>query len=88
MREVISTGFKQKVDSQLFKIPDFDPRSGNHFWVMNMSYKVDPTKWEDPDNVPLFDLENLVAVAGPGCFYCEQLYSDRLAKRRCPGDPK
>lgn len=36
---------------------------------------------------PMLDTENLLLITGPGCYYCEQPYSERVAMRRCSGDP-
>ena len=31
------------------------------------------------------DRKLVLLITGPGCYYCEQVYSPRLSKRRCPG---
>jgi hypothetical protein len=31
------------------------------------------------------DRENLINLAGPGCYKCDQPYSNRLAKQPCRG---
>jgi hypothetical protein len=41
-----------------------------------------------PPYDPMLDQENLLTIVGPGCFYCEQPWSPRLARRRCPGEPR
>lgn len=78
-----STGFVERTPGELNKIPDYDPRSGNHFWIMIISYKVDPTKFNEST---LFDHESLVNVAGPVCFYCEEAYRKGMEHRRCKGE--
>lgn len=84
-------GPSQQIDSpsEIDRIPEYDPRSGDHCWLVITSYRVDPEKFTSPDPtvMPILDHETLVSVTGPGCYYCEQLYSSRLAKRRCKGKP-
>jgi hypothetical protein len=81
-----STGFTEFIENPKDKIPDFDPRSGNHYWIMITTYKCDPEKMLKGDGPAFFDHESLVAVLGPGCFYCEQIYTPLLSKRRCKGE--
>jgi hypothetical protein len=76
----VNTGQYQKVE-QFDRVPDYDPRKGDHLWTINTMYR-----WGGPDvEQPTLDMENLLVIAGPGCFYCEKLYSPLLARRRCPG---
>lgn len=78
-----STGYTQLVDSaQMDRIPAYNPRSGDHLWSWAVLYRAAPGV-----ETPMLDAENLLSIAGIGCYYCEQGYTDRLAKRRCPGDP-
>lgn len=82
-----STGFRQRVEDKFTdKIPEYDPRSGDHFWTMILMYRCDPEVALKGNAI--LDLENLAAVTGPGCYYCETPYSKYIAKRRCPGEPK
>lgn len=69
------------------EIPEHDPRAGDHYWIVCPTYHVNPQAWQ-PGHVPILDMENLMIVAGPMCFYCEQPFSERLSRRRCPGEPK
>lgn len=87
-RQLVSTGVKQRVDGFKDRIPEYDPRSGNHLWVVLQSYQIDPKKWTESDELVIFDIENLLSVEGPGCYYCEQPYSPSLYYRRCPGEPR
>jgi hypothetical protein len=80
-----STGFVQEVDP-VSRIPDYDPRSGDHFWVVTVAYRIDVTK-ADQEGSFFLDQENLVMGPSVGCFHCEKAYSARLVQRRCPGDP-
>ncbi|MEU4750022.1 hypothetical protein AB0F93_03440 [Micromonospora tulbaghiae] len=72
------------------RVPEYDPRSGDHLWTVTCAYRVDPERFTGEragDGPALLDLENLLLTAGPGCFFCEQTWSPRLARRRCPGHP-
>lgn len=80
---VHGTGFTQEVKNYKDKIPDFDPRSGDHFWIVATTYKVVPEVFLKGES--LLDLENLVLVSPPGCWHCEQIYNPSLANRRCKG---
>lgn len=75
-----SLGQTYRVD-QVDRVPDHDPRSGDHLWTIATMYR-----WGGPDiERPTLDQENLLLLVGPGCYYCEQTYTERLATRRCPG---
>jgi hypothetical protein len=77
-----STGAQHEVPGTVDRIPDFDPRSGDHLWTIITMYR-----WGGPTvERPTLDNENLLSVMGPGCYYCEQPWSERLAQRRCKGD--
>ena len=61
-------------------------RPGEHLWIMTAGWIIaDPASAYDPERVKLMDRENLVILAGPGCFKCERPYSGQMAKRRCLG---
>lgn len=75
------TGVTQSVPSEYDRIPEFDPCSGDHLWTIFTAYQ-----WGGPGvEQPQLDSENLLAIMGPGCFYCEEVYDERLARRRCKG---
>ena len=78
-----STGFIEQVDSHPRKIPAFDPRSGDHYWIILCAFKVDPVAAIAGEQ--LMDHESLMSIQGPGCYYCEETYSTRIASRRCKG---
>jgi hypothetical protein len=82
----------QVAEGGVDRIPDFDPRTGDHFWFMPVGYRVaDPRRFYDPDPAdgpPLLDQESICLVSGIGCYYCEEMWSPRLERRRCPGEPK
>lgn len=77
-------GIQRVIPGEVNRLPEYDPRSGDHLWTINLAYR-----WGGPHiETPILDKENLLLIAGPACYHCEQGYSDRLFKRRCPGDPK
>lgn len=82
-----STGFTEKVENFKDRVPDYDPRSGNHLWISILMYKVDPANLLKGE-LALFDHESLLSVNGPGCFFCEEVFSPYIATRRCKGEPK
>lgn len=56
-------------------------KPGQHLWVIVSAWAVaDPRS----DEI-LLDGETLVMLQGPGCFKCEQPFSNRLARRPCRG---
>jgi hypothetical protein len=77
-----STGYRQRVPGNFDRVPEYDPRSGDHLWAVFSMYRVNPQAEE-----PMLDVENLLTVQGPGCYFCEEPYTPRLSKRRCPGKP-
>lgn len=84
-REWMSTGAVTKVDFGMDRIPDFDERTGDHLWIVTVVYRVDPKKFADRTATPILDMENLLMIPPPGCYYCEEYYSPWLATRRCKG---
>jgi len=65
------------------EIPEFDPRTGDHYWHIIANWKVDPLVWLKGDSH--LDSENLLTITAPCCYYCERFYTPLLAKRRCKG---
>jgi hypothetical protein len=77
----VGTGQIVMVPGEVNRIPDFDPRTGEHLWTMITMYR-----WGGPQvEQHTLDQENLLALEGPGCYYCAEPYSDYTAKRRCSG---
>lgn len=60
---------------------------GHHLWVMLSAWHIsDPRAAITGDATQLLDQENLIMVQGPGCFKCEQPFSNRLARKPCYGN--
>jgi hypothetical protein len=87
-RKWTGTGHQVLIEQPPDRVPDYDPRSGDHLWMVLTMYQVDPAAFLDPTRTPILDQKNLLTVQGPGCFHCEQPYTQRLASRRCPGEPR
>lgn len=86
-RQWVGTGHQQFVAEPPDRVPEFDPRSGDHLWVVLTMYRIDPSGFADASRTPMLDTENLLTVQGPGCYFCEEPYTPRLASRRCKGEP-
>lgn len=56
-------------------------KPGAHLWVYVAAWAAGDPRATDA----LLDNENLVSLTGPGCFKCEQPFSNRLARRPCRG---
>jgi hypothetical protein len=82
-REWVATGDYVKIENRR-PLPVFDPRSGEHLWAIFTAYR-----WGGPHvETPMLDGETLLMATGPGCYFCERLYTAQLAQRRCPGPKK
>jgi hypothetical protein len=62
-------------------------RPGEHLWIMTAGWvlREPPETARDPDISKYLDRENLVILAGPGCYKCELPWSPTVARRRCGG---
>lgn len=61
-------------------------RPGEHLWIMTAGWLIAaPSSAGDPAVLKFMDRENLVILAGPGCYKCERPYSAKVAAGRCPG---
>lgn len=76
-----STGQVHRIPGEFDRVPPYDPRSGDHLWTIASMYR-----WNPGTEHPHLNPENLLLIAGPGCYYCAEPYTPRLATRRCPGD--
>lgn len=58
-------------------------KPGAHLWVYTAAWATTEPRAREAQ----LDSENLVSLAGPGCWKCEQPFSNRLARRPCRGLP-
>lgn len=67
---------------QLDDVPD-----GQHVWAMFAMFRI-----THPERAHLeqqhMDSESLLMVTGPGCYRCEQIYTNGAEHTVCPGDPE
>lgn len=85
--KIESFGHSYESDAMVFKVPDYNPISQEHFWISIVAFRVQPDKWTKEDKI-IMDQENLVFAGAVGCYYCEQPYKPILLHRRCPGEPR
>ena len=65
-----------------FHAPEPKYVRGQHFWIIAGMWKVTPPIG---GKQILLDLENLVNIDGPGCYWCEEVWTPELAKSPCRG---
>lgn len=53
---------------------------GQHLWIVTGVWRI-----ETPEADHILDAENLLTVAGPGCWFCGELYSPEAADLPCAG---
>lgn len=76
---IVSTGLRQEAISR-YHAPIPEP-NGRHLWVFTGMWRVTNPARERHE----FDMENLLTVEGPGCFWCEQMWRADIGAH-CPGD--
>jgi hypothetical protein len=87
---VRSTGFRQR--TQRRRLPESPPAGGAHQWVVTAAWQLsaDAARRQATGGAHeevFLDLENLLTVDGPGCWVCEQIWTEAIADQPCPGDP-
>lgn len=62
--------------SEVNRIPEYDLIARKHLWIMTVVYSVDPEKVARPaeGDQAILDHETLIALLGPGCYYCLHPY--------------
>lgn len=55
---------------------------GKHLWIMAGVWRVTPPFGGQQ---VLLDMENLISLDGPGCFWCEEHWTPALAQQPCKG---
>jgi hypothetical protein len=61
-------------------VDDFD---GRHMWVVAAVWRVTNPAATNKD----LDLENLLTLEGPGCWFCQQKWKPTIGSK-CPGEPE
>jgi len=57
-------------------------KPGEHLWNLVAMFRVAAPAGGDRFNL---DLENLITIEGPGCYWCEQMWSREVAAAPCRG---
>jgi hypothetical protein len=71
----------------LHRIPEYDPKLRQHFWIIPVAYAVDPRSWKEGDS-PMLNANNICSIPGAGCYYCERVYTHVEGLKSCRGEPK
>jgi hypothetical protein len=58
-------------------------RLREHLWIAVVPFFVTPPL----DDGAMLDAENIASAPSVGCYVCEEPWDERVARRRCPGDP-
>jgi len=95
-----STGVRQEANptrqmaagDELDRLEAYAVKSRTHLWLIMLTHKaneafLDQYDNPDPAAMPLLDLDTMVGRPALLCYVCEEPYSSRLRRRRCPGEP-
>lgn len=75
------TGIQVDVDRGKYNA-DPPPFEGRHLWVFVAAWTTtDPVRERQT-----LDTENLLSISGPGCYWCEQVWTPTIGAH-CAGDP-
>lgn len=70
---------------QLFELELAQARQRReHYWIALVGFRVQPPMEGDTH----LDSENIRTGPHVGCFLCEEPYAERIAFRRCKGEPR
>ncbi len=61
-----------------------EPVPGKHLWIVSGAWRVGDNF--DPTKQIHLDTENLITLEGPGCMWCEEVWTPERAAKPCPGD--
>lgn len=76
----------QRIAEPIHNLPDYDPRSGKHYWIVTAVWECKHPEEVMAGKDQLLDRENLKVLSPPICLFCENLWTPQLAKRRCRGE--
>jgi hypothetical protein len=83
MRTWQPTGQTVMLPGRVDRIPVFDERTKEHFWVVAPTFHVDPRQLDDITQTPYLDHESIVVMTPVFCWHCEEPFSQRLRHRAC-----
>lgn len=85
IESVQSTGVKVDFPMSRARPELLEPQNNEHVWIAMACHVVSAEKLRAGQQLHL-DTETLATIQ-VGCYVCEQPYSNRLAYRKCPGEP-
>lgn len=74
--------FYQLAKQDYNSIPAWDPVRRDHFWIVIAAYRFSG----NPNVATLLDHTTVVQANGPGCYYCEMVWTPNRTGTRCPGN--
>ena len=78
-------GWRDRLDQELA----YAARAEVHLWAAVLTHKISEQALDNISNEPLLlDVESMLNQPIIGCLVCEEPYSDRMRRRKCPGEPK
>jgi hypothetical protein len=81
VRITVTEGGIQQEAMSRWSSPLPDPVPGQHMWVTLAMHRI-----ADPRATRFYaDLENLLTIEGPMCYWCEQPATDEVLASPCPG---
>lgn len=87
MMPVHPTGTGVKAEAiQHYKAEPPKQVKGEHLWIIAGMWRVNPVRCAS-QQVHL-DMENLLTLDGPGCFWCEEPWEPGMERLPCRGRPR
>lgn len=75
--KITGSGILQYVESGEVKMPD--QVEGKHLWCCGAVWEVNRPELKDQQ----LDMENMINIDGPACWWCEEMYTRELAAKPC-----
>jgi len=71
---------------------DYAVKSQTHYWIVVVSHRATDAVLDSHDGVtgdlPILDADTMTGPPSVGCMVCEEPYTSRLRRRKCPGEPR
>lgn len=97
MRGIVwGTGIEQSTDGRLDRFDQelvYAIKSETHLWAAVITHKISEAALDalaagSVDGPLHLDVESMLNIPLIGCLVCEEPFSARLRRRKCPGEPK
>lgn len=88
------TGHRQEqAERKLDAAREYAIKSNTHMWGVYVMHHatdqlLDVYDGRSGDALPMLDADTLLMRPVLGCFVCEEPYTPRDRRRRCPGEPR